>query len=366
MAAIGKLRPRAGVLEIQAYVGGKSGERQDAAKLSANESAIGASPKAVAAFKSAAEELHRYPEGQSLDLRQAIGRRHNIDPDRIVCGSGSDELIALLCQAYAGPGDEVLYSAHGFLMYRLAALATGAVPKTAPEIDLRADVDRILAGISSRTRIVFIANPNNPTGSYISESELTRLCDGLPSDVLLVIDAAYAEYVGEDDYGDGMALALGRPNVVMTRTFSKLHGLAALRLGWMVGDPEVIDVVNRVRGPFNVNVPAQRAGIAAIEDIEHQKQAKAHNDRWQPWLKAELETLGLKVFPSVANFLLVEFDDETGKGAAAAGEFMEAHGVVPRSVAAYGLPQCLRISIGTEAENRKVVDVLHQFVGGTS
>jgi len=358
-------RPRVGVLEIEAYVGGKAGEAdQDVAKLSANESAIGPSPKAIEAFRSAADRLHRYPEGQSHELRQAIARRHNLDPSNIVCGAGSDELISLLSSAYAGPGDEIVHSAHGFLMYRLSALAVGAQPIAAPEHDLRADVDALVGAVTSRTRILFIANPNNPTGSYLSHAELIRLRDALPSDVLLVIDAAYAEFVTADDYDSGLALALTRRNVVMTRTFSKLHGLAALRLGWMVGAPEIVDVVNRVRGPFNVNLPAQAAGVAAIGDIDHQERARAHNQHWLPWLTAELHRLGLVVHPSVGNFLLVDFEAVDGRDARAAADHMEAHGVIPRLVGAYGLPHSLRISIGTERENRRVVELLADFVGG--
>lgn len=357
-------RPRAGVLEIQAYVGGKAGEEgQHVAKLSANESAVGPSPKAIEAFRAASDVLHRYPEGQSHDLRQAIARRHNIDPANIVCGAGSDELISLLTNAFAGPGDETVHSAHGFLMYRLSALAAGAQPVAVPEQELRADVDALVDAVTSRTRIVFIANPNNPTGSYLSGTELTRLRDALPSEVLLVIDAAYAEFVTAEDYDNGIELALTRPNVVMTRTFSKLHGLAALRLGWMVGSTEIIDIINRVRGPFNVNLPAQAAGAAAIADIDHQERARAHNQRWLPWLTAELHKLGLVVHPSVGNFVLIDFEAGTDKNAKAAAAFMEANGVIPRLVGAYGLPNSLRISIGTEQENQLVVDVLRRFLG---
>ena len=230
-------RPRPGILEIAPYVGGKSKVASDRpiAKLSSNESPLGPSPRAVAAYRELAGELHRYPDGGAAALRQAIGRRHNLDPELIVCGAGSDELIALLIKAYAGPGDEVLYSAHGFLMYRLSALAAGAHPVTAPERGLKADVDALLAAVTSRTRLVFIANPNNPTGSYLTGEELRRLHAGLPEDVILVVDAAYAEYASAADYASGLELAREAANVVMTRTFSKLHGLAALRVGWMTG-----------------------------------------------------------------------------------------------------------------------------------
>ena len=256
-------RPRPGILEIVPYVGGKSGAPGDrpVAKLSSNESPLGPSPAAAAAYRDLADHLHRYPDGGSLKLRQAIARRHNLDPDLVVCGAGSDELIGLLVRAYAGPGDEVLYSRHGFLMYPLAALAAGAHPVAAPEKGLRADVDALLEHVTSRTRLLFIANPNNPTGSYLTGAELRRLHEGLPADVILVIDAAYAEYAEAPDYDSGLELAGSTPNTVTMRTFSRLYGLAALRLGWMTAAPGIVDVMNRVRGPFNVSLAAQAAGV---------------------------------------------------------------------------------------------------------
>ena len=279
-------RPRPGILEISPYVGGKAeaGGGVPVIKLSSNESAIGPSPKAKAAYADLAATLHRYPDGGATALRRALGRRFNLDPERLVCGAGSDELLALLVRGYAGPGDEVLMSEHGFLMYKISALAAGANVVMAPEKDLRADVDALLARVTSRTRIVFVANPNNPTGSYLSGEELARLHAGLPADVLLVIDAAYAEFVSAADYTSGQELAQAHANVVMTRTFSKLFGLAALRVGWMLAGAEVTDVVNRIRGPFNLSQAGQAAAVAALEDQDHQTAAKAHNDRWLPWL----------------------------------------------------------------------------------
>jgi histidinol-phosphate aminotransferase len=357
-------KPRPGILEISPYVGGKAegAGGRPAIKLSANESAIGPSPAAVEAYRAEAERLHRYPDGGAVALRQKIAQRFNLDAERIVCGAGSDELIALLIKAYAGPGDEVLHSAHGFLMYRLSALAAGAHPVAAPETNLQADVDALLARVTSRTRLVFLANPNNPTGSWLGAAELERLRTGLPPDVLLVIDAAYAEFVDAPGYSSGLELALRHDNVVMTRTFSKLFGLAALRLGWMLAGAEVTDVMNRVRGPFNVSQPAQAAGIAALDDVAHQQAAKAHNDRWLPWLAAEIQALGLEVWPSAGNFLLVAFPRGPGRGAAAASAFLEREGLIPREMRAYGLPQCLRISVGLEHENRELVAALGRFV----
>lgn len=357
-------RPRPGILEIVPYVGGKSavGGTVPVAKLSSNESPLGPSPHAMAVYRELSAELHRYPEGGSTELRHAIARRHNLDPDLIVCGAGSDELIALLVRAYAGPGDEVLYSRHGFLMYALAALSAGAHPVTAPETDLRADVDALLAKVSSRTRLVFLANPNNPTGSYLPAAELRRLRDGLPDEVVLVIDAAYAEYAEADDYDSGQELAATTSNTVMLRTFSKLYGLAGLRLGWLTAGSGVVDVLNRVRGPFNVSLPAQAAGVAALADVGHAEAARAHNRTWLPWVTRELTALGLKVHPSLGNFVLVEFPRGSGRDAASANAHLEAEGVIPRQMGSYGLPECLRISIGLEAENRRLVEALKGFV----
>jgi histidinol-phosphate aminotransferase len=358
------LRPRPGILEIEPYVGGRSeiAGASRVIKLSANESAIGPSPNAIEAYRAAAATIHRYPDGDASALRVAIGRRFQLEPARILCGAGSDELIQLLMRAYAGPGDEVLYSAHGFLMYKLSALGVGAMPVAAPERQLTTDVDALLARLNSRTRMVFIANPNNPTGSYLSADELERLHAGLPEDVLLVIDAAYAEYVRRNDYTAGIELVDRAANVVMTRTFSKLFGLAALRLGWLYAPPNVIDVLQRLRGPFNVSTPAQVAGVAALEDQDHQERSRAHNERWLPWLAEALAGLGLQVHPSIANFVLVEFTPDGPNSAAAASAWLERRGVIARPMAAYGLPQCLRISVGLEAENRAAVDALREFV----
>lgn len=358
------LRPRPGILEIEPYVGGKAEVEgmANVIKLSANEAALGPSPKAIAALCAAVPVVHRYPDGGARALRQAIGARFGLDAERMVCGSGSDELIQLLMRAYAGPGDEVLYSAYGFLMYRLCALAIGATPVAAPERDLKTDVDAMLARVTSRTRAVFVANPNNPTGSYLTRDELLRLHAGLPGDVLLVIDAAYAEYIGCDDYTTGQELVERAGNVVMTRTFSKLFGLAALRLGWLYAPPDVIDVLHRVRGPFNVSALAQTAGIAALEDLEHQERERANNDCWRPWLAEQLAALGLRVHPSVANFVLVGFAEADGMSAPAASAWLERHGILARPMAAYGLPQCLRISVGQEAENQAVIARLREFV----
>jgi len=263
------LVPRPSILDITPYVGGEAKALGFARpiRLASNESALGPSPKAVAAYRALAGEIHRYPEGDAEELREALGRRHGLDPARIVCGAGSDELITLLLRCYAGPGDEVLYSRHGFLMYPINAMAVGATPVAALERDLTTDVDALLAGVTDRTRIVFIANPNNPTGTYLGAQELARLHAGLRPSVLLVIDAAYAEFVNRNDYEPGIALVNRADNVVMLRTFSKIYALAGLRLGWAYCPPAIADVLNRVRSPFNVSSAAQAAGEAAVEDV---------------------------------------------------------------------------------------------------
>jgi histidinol-phosphate aminotransferase len=356
--------PRPGILEIEPYVGGKAevGGGVRVAKLSSNENALGASPRAIEAYRTAADRLHRYPDGAATRLRQAIGRRFNLDPEHVVCGAGSDELIALLVRGYAGPGDEVIHTAHGFLMYRLAALGAGGHPVAVPETGRRADVDAILAAVTSRTRIVFLANPNNPTGSYLTGVELRRLRAGLPDPVLLVIDGAYAELVDAPGYESGLELAAEHPGVVATRTFSKLFGLAALRVGWAYAQAPVIDVLNRIRGPFNVGDAAQAAAVAALEDTAHQAASKAHNDRWLPWLGERMAALGLTVWPSVGNFLLVDLPGRPGHDAVAANGWLEARGLIPRMMAAYGLPGSLRISVGTAEENERLVEALAAFV----
>jgi histidinol-phosphate aminotransferase len=358
------LTPRPGIMTIAPYVGGESSlpGQNRIIKLASNESPLGPSPRAVDAYKALASELHRYPDGHAVRLREAIARHHGLDASRVVCGAGSDELIAFLVRAYAGPGDEVLYSRHGFLMYPIAAQSVGATPVTAPERDLTADVDALLARVTPRTRILFLANPNNPTGSYLPASEVKRLRDRLAPEVLLVLDAAYAEYATRADYDAGAALVDSHDNVVMTRTFSKIYGLAALRVGWAYCPPSIADVLNRVRGPFNVGTAAQAAAVAALEDRAHIEKARAHNDRWLPWFSRQAEALGLIAHPSLCNFVLVQFPEATG-GAEKALAFLNARGIIPRRMAAYGLPDCLRFSIGTDEEMEATVAVLRDFVG---
>ncbi len=360
------LAPRPGILEIEAYVGGKSkiAGRDDAIKLSSNESALGPSPRALAAYAKAAATMHRYPDGGCVDLREAIGARFGFDPDRIVCGAGSDELLGLLGRAYAGPGDEVVYSEHGFLIYPIIAHSVGATPLKAAETNFTADVDKLLAKVTPRTRLLYLANPNNPTGSYIPAAALARLRRELPAGVLLVIDAAYAEFVTANDYEPGHGLvdaSVGAgDNVVMTRTFSKIFAMGGMRLGWAYCPPRVADLLNRLRMPFNVAGPTQAAGIAAIEDVAFTSAARDHTEQWRTWLAGELQNLGYRVHPSVANFLLVQFAGGAA-GAEAADKFLTSRGIIARQVGKYGLPDCLRITVGLEHEMRAVAEALAAF-----
>lgn len=356
--------PRDGILDISPYVPGKSSlaGQVRVIKLSSNESALGPSKKAIDAFHNAGGKLHRYPDGGATELRSAIGARYGLDPDRIVCGAGSDEIFYNLTRAYAGPGDEVLYSTHGFNIYPIVARAVGATPVTAPETNLTFDVDAILERVTEKTRIVFIANPNNPTGSYIPADELERLHAGLPPAVILVVDGAYAEYVVRNDYVTGETLVERFDNVVMTRTFSKIYGLAALRVGWGYCPAAIADVLNRLRAPFNLTASAQAAAVAAIEDTAHVAASRDHNMIWLPWLSDRLTALGLTVYPSVGNFILVRFPDDDAHNAAAAVKFFGERGIIPRETSGYGLPECLRITIGREDEVRAVVEAAEEFL----
>jgi histidinol-phosphate aminotransferase len=358
-------QPRPGVLDIQAYVPGKSKAPGVAKiyKLSSNETPLGPSPRAIAAYRHQAEHLEDYPDGAASELREAIGRAFGLDPARIVCGAGSDDLLNLLARAYLKDGDEAIHTTHGFLVYPIATRGTGATPVVAAEKDFTADVDAILGAVTPRTRLVFLANPNNPTGTYVPFDEVKRLHRGLPSDVLLVLDAAYAEYVRANDYESGIELVATSDNVVMTRTFSKIHGLAALRLGWMYGPAHVVEAVNRIRGPFNVNAPAIAAGIAAIEDVGHQERSREHNTKWLAWLTEEISKLGLKVTPSVANFVLIHFPTEKGRTASDADQFLTRRGLILRQVGGYKLPHALRMSVGSEEANRLTVKALAEFLG---
>jgi histidinol-phosphate aminotransferase len=358
-------QPRPGVLDIETYVPGKSTAPGVGRvfKLSSNETPLGPSPKAIAAYRAVADHLQDYPNGMATPLREAIGHAFGLDPARIVCGAGSDDLLYLLARGYIADGDEAIYTRHGFNIYPIAVLSAGGKPIVAEEADYTADVDAILAKVSKRTKIVFLANPNNPTGTYVPFDEVKRLHKTLPPHVLLVLDAAYAEYVRRNDYEAGIELVATSENVVMARTFSKIYGLAALRLGWIYGPAPVVDVLNRIRGPFNVNSAAMAAGIAAIEDSAHVEAARAHNEKWLSWLHDEIRKLGLEVTPSIANFVLIHFPTKKGQTAADADEFLTKRGLILRRVTSYHLPNALRMTVGSEEANKLVVAALAEFVG---
>ncbi|MCC9620793.1 histidinol-phosphate transaminase [Thalassospira sp. MA62] len=358
--------PRPGILDIAPYKGGKSnaGDAKRIIKLSSNEGALGPSPKAMEALRKSAEKLHRYPDGGSELLRDKLAAKYDLEADQIVCGAGSDELITLLIRAYAGPGDEVLYSQHGFLMYPIAAKGVGAVPVTAAETNMTTSVDALLAAVTEKTKIVFVANPNNPTGTYITAEEMQRLRDGLREDIVLVVDAAYAEFMtGQEDYTAGEDLVKAGNNTVMTRTFSKIYGLGGIRLGWCYAPVEIADVLNRLRNPFNVALSTQEAGVAALDDDDFVDACVRHNIETLSWFRDEVNALdGLTAHPSYGNFVLVEFPTAEGKNSDAANDFMMARGVIPRKVGAYGLEQMLRISIGTKEEMEICLQAIKDFV----
>ncbi len=349
---------------MASYVGGESklAGVNRVVKLSSNEGAFGPPPAAVAAMGEAASQMHRYPDGGMSRLRAAIGKAFGLDPERIVCGNGSDDLLSLLIQSYGGPGTELIMSAHGFSIYEIAGKLAGCAVRKAPERNLTTDVDAILAQVSAATRMVFIANPNNPTGSLLGQAEMARLRRELAPDVLLVIDAAYAEYVERADYDAGVALVEAGENTVMTRTFSKIFGLGGARLGWAYAPAAVVDVLNRARAPFNVSGMAAAAGIAALADPGWIAESRAHNTAARNRLAARLGACGIMVHPAEANFLLLDF--ATAERAMAADMFLRARGIIVRAVKSYGLPSCLRITIGTDEECDLAGAALETFQNG--
>jgi len=357
------LKVRPGVMEIKRYIpGGSKIEGVDRIiKLASNENALGASASAIEAYHRAADQIHLYPDGDCVDLRRAISERYEVNRDQILCTAGSEQMLRMLPRAYAGPGDEILFGQYGFVVYRMAAHGVGATPVTVEEPDHRVDVNLLLEAVTARTRIVYIANPGNPTGTYLNPQEMQQLRAGLPDNVLLVIDAAYADYVERDDYESGLSMVdEGPANVVVTRTLSKLHGLASLRVGWTYGPPEILNVVARLRGGFNVTGPAQAAGIAAVGDEAHMVASRAFNERWLTWLSDEIQNLGYKVTPSVTNFLLVHFA-EGAESAEAANEHLRSRGIIVRPVGSYGMPDALRVTVGKEDENKAFIAALKEF-----
>lgn len=354
-----KLTAQPGIMDIALYQGGASHVEgvSNVLKLSSNENPFGPPDSAKEAFVREAGQLHRYPPTDHQALREAIGEVHGLNPDQIICGVGSDEIITFLCQAYAGPDTEVLHTEHGFAMYRISALAAGATPVEVKERERTTDVDALLAGITDKTRLVFIANPNNPTGTMISEAQIKRLAAGIPDTCLLVLDGAYAEYV--EGFDGGARLVEKSQNIVMTRTFSKLYGLGGMRVGWGYAPQDVIDVLNRVRGPFNLSTPALAAAQAAIKDTEFADKCRTENAKWRAWLAEGLAELGVPSDTSTANFILARFASETE--AHACDDHLKSEGILVRRVGGYNLPNCLRITVGDEASCRRVVHAVRQF-----
>lgn len=356
------IQPQPGIMDIELYQGGASkiAGATDVVKLSSNENPHGASDAAKDAVTRAVHDIHRYPNTDHTSLRTAIAEVHNLDADRIIMGVGSDEVITLLCQAYAGAGDEVIYTEHGFLMYPISTKAVGATPVKVAERERVTDVDAILAACNDKTKLVFVANPNNPTGTMIGGNDLARLADGLPAQTLLVIDGAYAEYV--EGYDGCARLVDQRDNVVMTRTFSKIYGLGGMRVGWGYGPQHVIDVLNRIRGPFNLSTPAMAAAEAAVRDTEFVERCRADNATQRAWLAEALAEIGVPSDTSTANFILARFAD--AEEAIACDKYLKEQGIIVRLVTSYGLPNCLRITVGDQASCRRVAHAVNGFKSG--
>ena len=360
-----KPQPKPGILDISPYKPGKAAVEGVAhpLKLSANENILGSSPEAKAAFASAMDELHLYPDGRCNALREAISARYGLEPERLLFGCGSDEIFQLIGQTFIQAGDNAVQGEHGFGAFAIATRAAGGEVRMAREVNLRIDVDELLACVDERTRIVWVANPANPTGTLVGGSEIRRLHAALPADIVLVLDGAYAEFADDPDFEDGVDLVRNFSNVIMTRTFSKLHGLAALRVGWAYMPQDMADAIDRIRLPFNVSIPAQRAAIAALADDDFQARSLELVQTWRPWLSQQLGGLGLETTASSANFVLARFPKTPGRTAADADAFLCARGLIPRMVGGYGLPDHLRLTIGLEEHNRAVVDALAAFMG---
>ncbi|MDR3513265.1 MAG: histidinol-phosphate transaminase [Caulobacteraceae bacterium] len=361
--------PRPGILDITPYRPGKSKAEgfEHPVKLSSNENILGCSPAAKAAVAASVDRLHLYPDGRSNALREAVARHYGLEPDRLVFSDGTDEVLHLINQVYLEPGDNIIQGQYGFGAYAIGARACGAEVRFAPEPNLRIDVDAVLGLVDGRTRLVFITNPANPTGTWISADEVARLHAGLPPRVMLVLDTAYAEFCTDPAFDDGLELARRSANVIVTRTFSKVYGLAALRIGWAYAPADAADAIDRIRPPFNTSIPAQEAAIAALADEDFKTRSVALVEQWRPWLTQQLGGLGLEVTPSAANYVLVRLPATPGRTAAetavGAEAFLAAHGYLVRGVAAYGLPEHLRITIGLEEHNRALVELLAAFLG---
>jgi histidinol-phosphate aminotransferase len=353
-------QPKPGILEISPYVAGKAKAAgfENPLKLSANENPLGCSPAAQRAYAAAADRLNMYPDPRATVLREAIAKRNGLEPEHLIFGIGSDEIFTLICQTFCEPGDNVVQFEFGFFAYRIAGRGAGAEMRFAPESDLRRDIDCLLAEVDERTRVIFLDNPGNPNGALIKAADIRRLHAALPPHVLLVLDGAYAEFVSGQDYEDGVALAREFPNVLITRTFSKIHGLAALRVGWAYGAEDLISAMDRIRAPFNTSIPGQLACAEAVFDEDFQRRSVELVDQWRPWLEQQIGGLGFETYPSFANFVLVKFPDTPGRTARDVDAHLSSQGVLVRGLANYGLPDFLRITIGTEEQNRRLMAAL--------
>lgn len=357
--------PKPGVMDIHAYVGGKSKVEGIAhpVKLSSNENILGSSDKAKQAYRDAVDRLHIYPDGKANILRAAVAERFKLEPERLTFGDGSDEIFALLNQVYLEPGDNIVQGEHGFAAYAIGARACQGEVRLAKEVNHRIDIDEVVKCVDERTRLVFIANPANPTGSWLTGQEIRDLHAALPPSVILVLDGAYAEFCSDPRFEDGLDLARTAENVIVTRTFSKIHGLAALRVGWGYAPSHIIEPIERIRPPFNTSIPGQEAAVAALFDDDFQARSLALVEQWRPWMAQQLGGIGLEVTPSAANFVLATFKATPGKTAREAEAFLASKGYLVRGVGNYNLPNAIRITIGLEEHNRAVVELLTAFMG---
>jgi histidinol-phosphate aminotransferase len=357
-------RPKAGILDIAPYVAGKAKAAgfDNPIKLSSNENVLGCSPAATEAYLAAAGRMHLYPDAKAAVLREAIAARFSLEPGQLVFGCGSDEIFMLLAQVYLEPGDNVIQPEFGFMSYRIVARACQAEVRFARQPDLRLDVDEILALVDDRTRLVFLANPDNPSGAWLPEAEVRRLYESLPPNVILVLDSAYHEYATDPAIGDPLALARGRENIVVTRTFSKMYGLAGLRVGWGYAAPAIVDALERIRLPFNVSVPAQEAAVAALADDGFVARSLDLVETWRPWMTQQIGGLGLEVYPTQCNFILVRFPKTPGRTAADAEGFLASRGILVRGLGNYSMPEFIRATVGLEEQNRALVEGLTAFV----
>lgn len=361
-----KPQPHHYLTEIENYIPGKSkiaNNDKKILKLSSNENALGFSTKALQAYFDHAKDIYRYADGSSTALREALAKKNNINPQQIVCGAGSDEIISLLTCAFAGVDDEIIYSEHGFLMYPISAKRVGAKAIKAKEVNLKTNIDSILNSITKKTKIIFIANPNNPTGSYLNHQELLRLIENVNKNILIVLDHAYEEFVDVDDYYDAIKIVNDNPNVVLTRTFSKIYGLASLRIGWSYSSFEIAEILNKVRGPFNVSGPAQLSALGALQDDEFLHRSKIHNTKWLKIYQQELSKISkIKVYPSVANFVLIDFMNI--QNCQIANSKLLENSIIFREMSGYGLPTCLRATIGNQEDNEIVINFINQICNG--